>query len=57
MYELIILGGGPAGMTAAVYSARKGITTLLLSKDICGRWSGPWGLKTTWATSSLRARI
>ncbi|MCL0097235.1 FAD-dependent oxidoreductase [Dehalococcoidia bacterium] len=37
MYELIILGGGPAGMTAAVYSARKGITTLLLSKDIGGQ--------------------
>ncbi|MCL0034494.1 FAD-dependent oxidoreductase [Dehalococcoidia bacterium] len=37
MYELIILGGGPAGMTAAVYAARKRITTLLLSKDIGGQ--------------------
>ncbi|HAZ31714.1 MAG TPA: thioredoxin-disulfide reductase [Dehalococcoidia bacterium] len=37
MYELIILGGGPAGMTAAVYAARKRIRTLLLSKDIGGQ--------------------
>jgi len=37
MYELIILGGGPAGMTAAVYAARKRITTMLLSKDIGGQ--------------------
>ncbi|MBT9149729.1 MAG: NADH dehydrogenase [Dehalococcoidia bacterium] len=37
MYELIIVGGGPAGMTAAVYAARKRIETLLLSKDIGGQ--------------------
>ena len=37
MYDLIILGGGPAGLTAAVYAARKKINTLLLSKDIGGQ--------------------
>ncbi len=37
MYELIIIGGGPAGMTAAVYAARKRIDTLLLSKDFGGQ--------------------
>lgn len=37
MYELIILGGGPAGMTAAVYAARKKLDTLLLSKDRGGQ--------------------
>jgi len=37
MYDLAILGGGPAGMTAAVYAARKGINTLLLSKDLGGQ--------------------
>ena len=36
MYELIIVGGGPAGMTAAVYAARKRINILLLSKDFGG---------------------
>jgi len=37
MYELIIIGGGPAGMTAAVYSARKKLNTLLMSYDIGGQ--------------------
>jgi NADH-dependent peroxiredoxin subunit F len=37
LYDLIILGGGPAGMTAAVYAARKRIDTLLISKDIGGQ--------------------
>ncbi|MFB3896552.1 MAG: NAD(P)/FAD-dependent oxidoreductase [bacterium] len=37
LYDLIILGGGPAGMTAAVYAARKRIDTLLISKDVGGQ--------------------
>ena len=37
MYELIIIGGGPAGMTAAVYAARKKINAMLLSKDLGGQ--------------------
>ena len=30
MYDLIIIGGGPAGMSAAVYAARGGLKTLVL---------------------------
>jgi alkyl hydroperoxide reductase subunit F len=37
MYDLIIIGGGPAGMTATVYAARKRINTLLLAKNIGGQ--------------------
>jgi alkyl hydroperoxide reductase subunit F len=42
MYELIIIGAGPAGITAAVYAARKKIKFLIISKDIGGQaaWSG-----------------
>jgi NADH-dependent peroxiredoxin subunit F len=37
MYELIIIGGGPAGMAAAVYAARKLLNTLIVSNDIGGQ--------------------
>ena len=37
MYDLIIIGGGPAGMTATVYAARKKLNTLLISYDIGGQ--------------------
>lgn len=36
-YELIIVGAGPAGLTAAVYAARKMIKTLLVSRDVGGQ--------------------
>ncbi|BBK29693.1 geranylgeranyl reductase family protein [Stella humosa] len=41
-YDIIIVGGGPAGTTAAMYAARAGLRTLLLEKarfprdKICG---------------------
>jgi len=37
MYDLIILGGGPAGLTAAVYAIRKRIDVLLISPDLGGK--------------------
>jgi len=42
IYDLIIIGAGPAGITAAVYAARKKIDTLVVTKDIGGQaaWSG-----------------
>jgi len=36
-YDLLILGGGPAAMTAAVYAARKMLSFALLSKDFGGQ--------------------
>lgn len=32
MYDLIIVGGGPAGLTAGLYGARAGLNSLLLEK-------------------------
>lgn len=37
MYDLIIIGAGPAGLTAAVYAARKKLNTLLISTDLGGQ--------------------
>ncbi len=37
MYELIIIGAGPAGLAASVYAARKQLKTLLISVDIGGQ--------------------
>ncbi len=36
MYDIIIIGGGPAGITAGIYAARKKLNTLLISKE----WGG-----------------
>ena len=39
--DLIIIGAGPAGMTAAIYAARRKINFIILSMDIGGQmgWS------------------
>jgi alkyl hydroperoxide reductase subunit F len=37
LYDLIIIGGGPAGMTAAVYAARKRLVTLLVTSNLGGQ--------------------
>ena len=37
MYDLIIIGCGPAGMTAAVYAARKKLTVLIVTEDFGGQ--------------------
>jgi thioredoxin reductase len=46
MYDLIVVGGGPAGLTATIYAIRKRLNVLLVSKDLGGktnfRLSLPW---------------
>ena len=37
MYDLIIVGGGPAALTAAVYVARKKMNALLIAQDLGGQ--------------------
>lgn len=36
IYDVIIIGGGPAGMSAAIYAARARLKTLIIEKAGCG---------------------
>jgi NADH-dependent peroxiredoxin subunit F len=37
MFDLIIIGGGPAGVSAGIYAGRKKLNTLIISKDFSGQ--------------------
>lgn len=39
-YDLIVVGGGPAGLAAAVYGASEGLRTLVVEKDAPGGQAG-----------------
>src|SRR5512139_3283987 len=39
-YDLIIIGGGPAGMTAAIYASREGMDVLLIERSGLGGQAG-----------------
>ncbi len=37
LFDIIIVGGASAGLTAAVYASRQNVKTLVLTKDIGGQ--------------------
>jgi thioredoxin reductase (NADPH) len=43
-YDLIVIGGGPAGLTAAIYAAREGAETLVVERSGLGGQAGITGV-------------
>jgi len=46
-YDLLIVGGGPAGLTAAAYAIRKRLETMLISEDLGGKTNYQFSLPNT----------
>jgi len=36
-FEIVIVGAGPAGLTAGIYVARQNVSCLIISKDLGGQ--------------------
>lgn len=45
MFDVIISGAGPAGLTAALYCVRKNLKTLMISPDIGGQALESWNIE------------
>ena len=56
-YEIIVVGGGPAGVAAAVASAREGAKTLLIESTFTLGGMGTIGLVPAWCPFSDREKI
>lgn len=46
MYDLIVVGGGPAGLTAMIYAIRKRVNALMVTRDLGGKTQ--WRLALPW---------
>lgn len=66
MHDLIIIGGGPAGVAAAVYAARKRLRTILITDDWGGQstvspeiqnWIGDIAISGSDLAKKLRAHV
>jgi len=49
-FDVVVVGGGPAGVTAAIYTARKGLSTAVISENIGGQVKETKGIENFIAT-------
>jgi alkyl hydroperoxide reductase subunit F len=54
MYDLAIIGGGPAGVSAGVYASRKRLKTVFITKDFLGQSSVSSGVENWIGTVKIR---
>ncbi|MDE4908314.1 FAD-dependent oxidoreductase [Methanogenium marinum] len=45
VYDILIIGGGPAGLTAAMYASRKMLSVLVISENIGGQALESWAIE------------
>lgn len=45
VWDLVIIGAGPAGLTAAVYAARKNLKTIIIAEQLGGQPMTTWGVE------------
>ncbi|MDD4136534.1 MAG: FAD-dependent oxidoreductase [Methanoregula sp.] len=45
IYDVLIIGAGPAGLTAGVYCARKMLNTMIISENIGGQAQESWAIE------------
>ncbi|WP_342677738.1 FAD-dependent oxidoreductase [Methanofollis sp. UBA420] len=45
LYDIVILGAGPAGLTAGVYTTRKLLSTLIITENIGGQAMESWAVE------------
>ena len=57
VYDVAVIGGGAAGLSAAMYASRKGLSTVLVSEDVGGQVASPGTSSTTPATTTSRDPI
>jgi alkyl hydroperoxide reductase subunit F len=53
IYDAIIVGAGPAGLTAAVYCARKQMKTVVIAENIGGQAASSWVIENYMGFSTI----
>ena len=55
-YDVLIVGGGPAGASAAIYSVRKGLRTALVAKNVGGQVLETLGIENLIGTTRTEGK-